>query len=246
MAVDRQLPVFCEKPLAFELGETVELVDKIERAGAIVQARSVKSAQIDPAYFYLKISHFHKHTAEKMLAELSAAYQQANALKGIVLDLRDNPGGVLKAAVAVSAAFLPEDALVVYTESESEQSRMRLVAKPVYGADGEDYSKALRAALKSVPLVVLVNGSSASASEIVAAALQDNGRAIVVGTTSFGKGSVQTVVPLPNDGELFLTWARFHAPSVSIELRTILNLGASGLCRCSCSISHFCTRTITA
>ena len=179
---------------------------------AIIQARSVKSAQIDPAYFYLKISHFHKHTAEKMLATLADAYQQSNALKGIVLDLRDNPGGVLKSAVAVSAAFLPEDALVVYTESESEQSRMRLVAKPVYGTDGEDYSTTLRTALKSVPLVVLVNGGSASAAEIVAGALQSHDRATVVGTRTFGKGSVQIVVPLTDGSALKLTTAYYRTP----------------------------------
>ena len=179
---------------------------------AIVQARSVKTAQIDPAYFYLKISHFHKHTAEKMLAALADAYQNTDSLKGIVLDLRDNPGGVLKAAVAVSAAFLPEDALVVYTESESEPSRMRLVAKPVEGADGKGYSKTLRAALQSVPLVVLVNGNSASAAEIVAGALQSHERATIVGTKTFGKGSVQIVVPLSDGSALKLTTAYYRTP----------------------------------
>lgn len=179
---------------------------------AIIQARSVKSAQIDSAYFYLKITHFHKHTAENMLAALAGAYQQSGALKGVVLDLRDNPGGVLKSAVAVSAAFLPEDALVVYTESESEESRMRLVAKPVYGTGGEDYSKALRAALQSVPLVVLVNGGSASAAEIVAGALQSHDRATIVGTKTFGKGSVQIVVPLSDGVALKLTTAYYRTP----------------------------------
>ena len=114
---------------------------------AIIQARSVKSAQIDAAYFYLKITHFHKHTAEKTLAALAGAYQQAGTLNGVVLDLRDNPGGSLMSAAAVSATFLPEGALVVYTESASPRSRMRLVAKPVYGTGGEDYSVALHDAL---------------------------------------------------------------------------------------------------
>ncbi|HYN27665.1 MAG TPA: S41 family peptidase [Burkholderiales bacterium] len=174
---------------------------------AIVQARSVKSETIDSAYFYLKITHFHKHTAENMLAALAGGCQQTGGLKGVILDLRDNPGGVLKSAVAVSAAFLPEDALVVYTESESEQSRMRLVAKPV----GEDYS-ALRAALKIVPLVVLVNGSSASAAEVVAGALQSHDRATIVGTKTFGKGSVQIVLPLSAGSALKLTTAYYSTP----------------------------------
>ena len=179
---------------------------------AIIQARSVKSAPIDSAYFYLKITHFHKHTAEKLLAALAGAYQPAGTLKGIVLDLRDNPGGVLKAAVEVSAIFLPDDALVVYTEGASEESRMRLVAKPVYGTGGEDYSKVLRAALKSVPLVVLVNGGSASAAEIVAGALQSHDRATIVGTTTFGKGSVQIVAPLSDGAALKLTTAYYRTP----------------------------------
>lgn len=179
---------------------------------AIIQARSVKFAWIDTACLYLKITHFHKHTAEKMLAALAGAYQQAGALQGVVLDLRDNPGGLLNAAVAVSAAFLPEDALVVYTESASVHSRIRLVAKPVYGAGGKDYSKTLHAALKSVPLVVLVNGGSASAAEVVAGALQSHDRATIVGTRTFGKGSVQIVVPLSDGAALKLTTAYYHAP----------------------------------
>ena len=178
---------------------------------AIIHARSVKSETIDSAYFYLKITHFHKHTAENMLAALAGGYQQTGGLKGVILDLRDNPGGVLKSAVAVSATFLPEDALVVYTESASEQSRMRLVAKPVYVAGGEDYST-LRAALKSVPLVVLVNGGSASAAEVVAGALQSHDRATIVGTRTFGKGSVQVVLPLSAGSALKLTTAYYSTP----------------------------------
>jgi carboxyl-terminal processing protease len=179
---------------------------------AIIQARSVKSAQIDAAYFYLKITHFHKHTAEKTLAALAGAYQQAGTLNGVVLDLRDNPGGSLMSAAAVSATFLPEGALVVYTESASPRSRMRLVAKPVYGTGGEDYSVALRAALMSVPLVVLVNGGSASAAEVVAGSLQSHDRATIVGTRTFGKGSVQVVVPLSDGSALKLTTAYYHTP----------------------------------
>ncbi|HKQ23009.1 MAG TPA: S41 family peptidase [Burkholderiales bacterium] len=178
---------------------------------AIVQARSVKSKTIDSAYFYLKITHFHKHTAESMIAALAGGYQQTGGLKGVILDLRDNPGGVLKSAVGVSATFLPEDALVVYTESASEQSRMRLLAKPAYVPGGEDYST-LRTALKIVPLVVLVNGSSASAAEVVAGALQGHGRATIVGTRTFGKGSVQVVLPLSAGSALKLTTAYYSTP----------------------------------
>lgn len=180
---------------------------------AIIQSRSVKSEPVDPGYAHLQISHFHQHTAEKMIGALAGMWQNGS-LKGIVLDLRDNPGGLLKAAVAVAAAFLPEDTLVVYTEGATEQSRMRLPAKaehdPRAGAEG--MPEGLSLALKSVPVVVLVNGGSASAAEIVAGALQSHRRAIVVGTQTFGKGSVQVVVPLIDGAALKLTTAYYYTP----------------------------------
>ena len=137
-------------------------------------------------------------------------------MKGLVLDLRNDPGGLLNSAVAVSAAFLPQDALVVYTEGRTEDAKMRLNASRenyLRGSIRDDYVAKLPSAIKSVPLVVLVNSGSASASEIVAGALQDHKRATVMGTQTFGKGSVQTILPLANNTAIKLTTARYYTPN---------------------------------
>jgi carboxyl-terminal processing protease len=140
-------------------------------------------------------------------------YKQGE-LKGLVLDVRSDPGGLLNQAVAVSAAFLPKDALVVYTDGRTAEARMRLTAsKEHYTRRGEDYLKDLPAGVKKVPMVVLVDGGTASASEIVAGALQDHKRAVVLGGQTFGKGSVQTILPLSNNAGLKLTTARYYTPS---------------------------------
>jgi len=132
-----------------------------------------------------------------------------------VLDLRNDPGGLLNAAVAVSAAFLQPNALVVYTEGRTDDAKMRLMAVPEHYLRGakDDYLRKLPADVKKVPMVVLVNGGSASASEIVAGALQDHKRAVVMGTQSFGKGSVQTILPLGNGTAIKLTTARYFTPA---------------------------------
>jgi carboxyl-terminal processing protease len=131
-----------------------------------------------------------------------------------VLDVRSDPGGLLNQAVAVSAAFLPKDALVVYTDGRTPEARMRLTAaKEHYTRRGEDFLRDLPAGVKKVPLVVLVDGGTASASEIVAGALQDHKRAMVLGGQTFGKGSVQTILPLSNNSGLKLTTARYYTPS---------------------------------
>ena len=142
--------------------------------------------------------------------------QNKEPLKGLVLDLRNDPGGLLNGAVGVSAAFLPKDALVVYTEGRTEDAKMRLTASTedyLRGASKDDYLKNLPAGVKNVPMVVLVNGGSASASEIVAGALQDHKRAVVMGTQTFGKGSVQTILPLGNNTAIKLTTARYFTPN---------------------------------
>ena len=143
--------------------------------------------------------------------------QNQGELKGLVLDLRNDPGGLLNSAVGVSAAFLPKDALVVYTEGRTADAKMHLTASPDNYARGhsdkDDYLKNLPAAVKDVPMVVLVNGGSASASEIVAGALQDHKRAIILGTQTFGKGSVQTILPLGNNTAIKLTTARYYTPN---------------------------------
>ncbi|MDN5752437.1 MAG: S41 family peptidase, partial [Nitrosospira sp.] len=135
-------------------------------------------------------------------------------MKGLVLDLRNDPGGLLNGAVAVSAAFLPANSLVVYTDGRTEDARMKLKASPeFYLRDTKnDYLKRLPPAIKTVPMITLVNGGSASASEIVAGALQDHKRSIIMGTQTFGKGSVQTILPLGNNTAIKLTTARYYTP----------------------------------
>jgi carboxyl-terminal processing protease len=136
-------------------------------------------------------------------------------MKGLVLDLRNDPGGLLNGAVAVSAAFLPANSLVVYTDGRTDDAKMKLKASPeFYLRDARnDYLKRLPAAIKTVPMITLVNGGSASASEIVAGALQDHKRSIVMGTQTFGKGSVQTILPLGNNTAIKLTTARYFTPN---------------------------------
>jgi carboxyl-terminal processing protease len=136
-------------------------------------------------------------------------------LKGLILDLRNDPGGLLNGAVGISAAFLPRRALVVSTDGRTEDAKRKFIAAPEDYLRGsrDDYLKNLPAAIKSVPMVVLVNGGSASASEIVAGALQDHKRATIMGTQTFGKGSVQTILPLGNNTAIKLTTARYYTPS---------------------------------
>ena len=149
---------------------------------------------------YIHLLGFNQRTTDVLAEAIRMARRDiGSALQGIILDMRGNLGGLLDQSISVSDMFLPAGE-IVSTRGRHRQSGQVSFARG-------------RGMATDVPLVVLINGSSASASEIVAAALQDNGRAVVVGTVSFGKGSVQTVIPLPNDGELFLTWARFHAPS---------------------------------
>jgi carboxyl-terminal processing protease len=184
---------------------------------AVIKVQSVKSKLIEPGYGFVRITQFQEHTGENLATALSNLKKQNNgALQGLVLDLRNDPGGLLMGAVGVSAAFLPKDALVVYTEGRTEDAKMRLTATPdnyLRGSSKGDYLKDLPADFKSVPLVVLVNGGSASASEIVAGALQDHKRAVIMGTQSFGKGSVQTILPLGNNTAIKLTTARYFTPS---------------------------------
>ena len=182
---------------------------------AIIQSRSVKSALLGTGYGYLKITNFNQRTADSMLAALvEMGRQSGGGLKGVLLDLRDNPGGLLISAVAVSSVFLPDDSLVVYTEAAAAESRMRLQTseKQYLQASTADYLKRLPD-LKTLPLVVLVNSGSASAAEIVAGALQDHRRATIAGTQTFGKGTVQVVLPLANGAALKLTTAYYLTPN---------------------------------
>src|SRR5690242_18659324 len=183
---------------------------------AVIQIQSVKNKVIEPGYAYVRVTQFQEHTADKLVNALDQMWKQNNGqMKGLILDLRNDPGGLLNAAVAVSAAFLQQNALVVYTDGRTEDSKMRLYASAEYYLRGtkDDYMKRLPASVKQVPMVVLVNGGSASASEIVAGALQDHKRAIIMGTQTFGKGSVQTILPLGNNTAIKLTTARYYTPN---------------------------------
>ena len=196
-------------------GENKELVFNVRRAE--IQLQSVRSRELEPGIAYIRLAQFEEATAEKMVRAINEAYKQNNGtLKGMVLDLRNDPGGLLHSSVAVSAAFLPKDALVVYTEGRVEDAKLRFSARKedyVRGPKREDPLAKLNPAAQTVPLIVLVNNGTASASEIVAGALQDHKRAIVMGTQSFGKGSVQTILPLTKDTAIKLTTARYLTPN---------------------------------
>ena len=182
---------------------------------AIIHSQSVKVRPLQAGYAHVAISHFNEQTADRMLAALAHLLERSDTgVRGIVLDLRDNPGGLVRGAVAVSAAFLPRDALVVYTQGASSQSTMRLHANSEHYLRGTapDPLEALSPLVRNAPLVVLVNGRSASAAEIVAGALQDHNRAPVVGTRTFGKGTVQVIIPLGDGTGLKLTTAYYYTP----------------------------------
>jgi carboxyl-terminal processing protease len=178
--------------------------------------QSVKSQLLEPGYAYIRIVQFQSPTGETLANAIQTMFERNDGpMNGLVLDLRNDPGGLLTGAVAVSAAFLPNHALVVYTEGRSEEAKMRLTASPedYLQSGGPDYLAHLPAAVKAVPMVVLVNGGSASASEIVAGALQDHHRAVIMGTQTFGKASVQTIMPLGNGTGIKLTTARYYTPN---------------------------------
>ena len=180
-----------------------------------IKTQSVKAKVIEPGYAWVRLSQFQERTVDDFVAKLQDIYKREPNLKGLVLDLRNDPGGLLDAAVAVSAAFLPEGVTVVSTNGQIEESKSTYKAIPedYMRRRGADPLKRLPAAVKSVPMVVLVNEGSASASEIVAGALQDHKRATIMGSQTFGKGSVQTVRPLGPDTALKITTARYYTPN---------------------------------
>ncbi len=180
-----------------------------------IRTQSVRGKVIEPGYAWIRLSQFQERTVDDFARKVEEVYKQDPNLKGLVLDLRNDPGGLLDAAVAISAAFLPENVNVVSTNGQLAESKFTYKASPeFYQRRGSpDPLKRLPAALKSVPLVVLVNEGSASASEIVAGALQDYKRATIMGNQTFGKGSVQTVRPLGPDTGLKITTARYYTPS---------------------------------
>jgi len=201
MALDDAVKLMRGKPgTKIELTITREGREKpitvtLERA--VIKVASVKGRVLEPGYLYVRLSQFQTHTAEDLVKTVSRLKGQG-PVRGLILDLRNNPGGVLNAAVAVSDAFL-DNGLIVYTEGRVKDSQLRFQAAPDDVLDG-------------APMVVLVNGGSASASEIVAGALQDHKRAVVMGRQTFGKGSVQTIIPINERTALKLTTARYFTP----------------------------------
>jgi carboxyl-terminal processing protease len=201
MALDDAVKLMRGKPgTRIELTITREGREKpitvtLERA--VIKVASVKGRVLEPGYLYVRLSQFQTHTAEDLVKTVSRLKGQG-PVRGLILDLRNNPGGVLNAAVAVSDAFL-DSGLIVYTEGRVKDSQLRFQAAPDDVLDG-------------APMVVLVNGGSASASEIVAGALQDHKRAVVMGRQTFGKGSVQTIIPINERTALKLTTARYFTP----------------------------------
>jgi len=178
-----------EKPLKFDVVRSV------------IKVASVKSRLLEDAFGYLRISQFQSHTTDDLMKAVKKLKAEAKVddLKGLILDLRNNPGGVLNTAVSVSDAFL-KSGLIVYTKGRDGDSQLQFEAAP------DDI-------LNGAPIVVLVNEGSASASEIVAGALQDHHRAVIMGRQTFGKGSVQTIIPIDQNAAVKLTTARYYTPS---------------------------------
>ena len=172
--------------------------DKITIVRGTIPALSVKTQELEPGYLYLRLTEFKATSVQEMRKALNA-YTKKQALKGLILDLRSNPGGILSQAVDISDTFL-SDGLIVYTQGRDKDSRREFVAKK-------------QSSDVTCPLVVLVNSGSASASEIVAGALQDQKRALILGEKSFGKGSVQTIIPLADGSAIKLTIALYYTPN---------------------------------
>ncbi len=164
-----------------------------------ITVASVKSEILEPGFGYIRIAQFQTRTGEDVENALAKLHAAGKPLLGVVLDMRNNPGGLLQASVAVADTFLDEG-LIVYTEGRLANSHSRYMASDDVPAD-------------KTPMVVLINGGSASASEIVAGALQDHRRAVIMGTRSFGKGSVQTVLPIAQNRAIKLTTAKYFTPS---------------------------------
>jgi carboxyl-terminal processing protease len=189
---------------------------------------SVRGKVVEPGYAWLRVSQFQDRTVDDFARKLEETYKAEPNLKGLVLDLRNDPGGLLDAAVAISAAFLPENVAVVSTNGQLAESKFVYKASPeFYRRSGEDVIKRLttntKGIYKKVPLVVLVNEGSASASEIVAGALQDYKRGTIMGSQTFGKGSVQVVRPLGPDTGIKLTTSRYYTPNGnSIQAKGII------------------------
>ena len=181
-------------------GQAQPLVITVTRD--VIRVKSVRSRVLEPGYGYIRITSFQSKTTHNVIEAVEKLKTKEKNLQGIVLDLRNNPGGVLTGAVGVSDVFLNDGKLIVYTKGRVEDAELK-------------YSASTNDSLAGAPIVVLINEGSASASEIVAGALQDHERAVIMGKNSFGKGSVQTILPLKENAALKLTTARYYTPSGS-------------------------------
>lgn len=183
---------------------------------ALISEESVRFEQLEPDYGYIRIAKFQEKTHQHLVDAINTLYKEnKRPLKGLVIDLRNNPGGLLTSAIGVSAVFLPQNSLIVHTKGRMPGTIERYYAAPVnYLATSHpiDPSQSLPDGIKTIPIVILINSGSASASEIVAGALQDHQRAHIMGIRSFGKGSVQSVVPLASGGGIKLTTAYYFTP----------------------------------
>lgn len=173
---------------------------EVEIVRAIIKVESIKHAMLAPDIAYMRISNFQNNTGESLLNKIREAKRENKNIGGIILDLRGNPGGVLESAIRVTDVFLDANKLVVYTKGRIEGSTVQF---KTVSSDSTN----------KIPIIVLINGGSASASEIVAGALQDHKRAVLMGSKSFGKGSVQTVHQLRKDRAIRLTTAKYYTPS---------------------------------
>ncbi len=187
----------------------------IERA--IIKNQSVRAVLLDKNYGYIRIAQFQSNTHQDLVQAINIIYKQhRKPLKGLVIDLRSNPGGLLVSGIGVSSVFLPKNSLVVYTKGRDSQDTEQFYAAPAYyltNPNQSDPNALLPNLVKKVPIVILINSGSASAAEIVAGALQDYRRAHIMGTKSFGKGSVQALIPLSNGGGIILTIAYYFTPN---------------------------------
>ncbi len=178
---------------------------------------SIKFKLSNQDYPYLRITQFQENTGIDLAKNLKLISEQNKGpLKGLVIDLRNNPGGMVSSAVAVAAAFLEKDKLIVYSDGKTNNAKMKLFANPynyVEGGEKNDYLKDISEDYKKIPIVVLVNNGSASAAEIVAGALQDHKRAIILGTQTFGKGTIQQLFPLKTGSAIKITIAKYYTPS---------------------------------
>jgi len=188
---------------------------------------SIKFKLSNQDYPYLRITQFQENTGVDLAKNLKLISEKNKGpLKGLVIDLRNNPGGMVSSAVAVAAAFLEKDKLIVYSDGKTNNAKMKLFANPynyVEGGEKNDYFKDISEEYKKIPIVVLVNNGSASAAEIVAGALQDHKRAVILGTQTFGKGTIQQLFPLKSGSAIKITIAKYYTPNgKSIQAKGIL------------------------